>query len=402
MIEKLEGVLNFLKTAQLENEETLVFLKPHLEGLEDSLKYIPIGPSFPLLPAEIKTRILNHLCNTDAFTAASVCHEWKKILESESRFTGKTVSLGKFDYNCRLPNDEHRCEQCSKDNQCVNPEVMLKAITDHKIDIHLEIHDPIDEEVDSKLIAAGLTSVSNLSLSGECTCPSRGEYDYYPDMSHDSDGVVHFANQWIRNPLSFDQLEETFKDIDKNEKIMERMDFQELDLSELNQNRLNDCLVNKVKRLSLRGTTHGDMLNFKMFIRKLAGKSSEFTLKHLTLSRLKLPNELARKIGNALCNVEHVEWRRTVPIKLRTMKQLFQNVLTRPVQIKNFINQKTFDCRKLISPEDLKKFLNKMTKLFMEVKVTREQTEAANSLPDVSARFDFHGGYTVIQKGLWN
>ena len=134
VIERYEKVLNFLKGVQMNNAENLVHIKKPLEDLESNLKCIPNGPLFnDVLPTEIKDYILrlsypcvswSYPCDSKAFVAASVCKEWKRVLEN--RFEGKKVVI------------EEECSQCI-DEECVNTTDMLKAAVTHKLDVHLFI-----------------------------------------------------------------------------------------------------------------------------------------------------------------------------------------------------------------------------------------------------------------------
>jgi len=78
--EELEEVLNFLKGVQIASYEDLNVMKKPLDHLQSTLKYIPLGQDFNILPAEIKMNILSYLYELDALHGASVCQEWEGIL----------------------------------------------------------------------------------------------------------------------------------------------------------------------------------------------------------------------------------------------------------------------------------------------------------------------------------
>ena len=91
VIERYEEVLNILKSVPIWYKDDLNFFKYILDDyLEAYLKYIPNGPFFnDVIPTEIKEKILStsYLCDSQAFVGASVCQEWKGILEN--RLKGK-------------------------------------------------------------------------------------------------------------------------------------------------------------------------------------------------------------------------------------------------------------------------------------------------------------------------
>ena len=128
VIAELEEVLNFLKGAQITDEHVLNNIKEPLSDLRSSLKYIPTETPFEMIPTEIKTKILSYLCDTNAFTAASVCAEWKEILES--RFSENVVTIGKR--TC-----SYQCRDTTKHSVSLENSNMLEAAATHKIDVHL-------------------------------------------------------------------------------------------------------------------------------------------------------------------------------------------------------------------------------------------------------------------------
>ena len=73
VIEKLEEVLLFLKSTPIKNDEALIYIKKPLNQLQSNLKYLPTEQSFNNFPAEIKRKTLDYLCDSHAFTSASVC-----------------------------------------------------------------------------------------------------------------------------------------------------------------------------------------------------------------------------------------------------------------------------------------------------------------------------------------
>ena len=331
VIAELEEVLNFLKGVQITDEHVLNNIKEPLSDLRSSLKYIPTETPFEMFSTEIKTKILSYLCDTNAFTAASVCAEWKEILES--RFTENVVTIGKR--TC-----SYQCRDITKHSVSLENSNMLEAAATHKIDVHLSILHSV-REVDSKVITGALTSVSSFSIRGDCECEDNGDM-YECDI----------------NPLSVDQLEELFKGLEKRVEAMEEVDIECLDLTELNQDRLANCFVTKIKKLTLCGSRRC----------------------------VEVDVDVHRHHGDEMFNLE-------------TFEQLIENILTdtRPVVIKNLIIWKNFDFRTLINTEDLRKLCNKMVTLLLIGQFTVEQLEAARSLPDVKVS----GVFTKwIEKGF--
>jgi len=79
-VEKLKETLNILDNINVKNEDSLEYIKEPIDDLMSKLKYLPVEPSFDILPPEMKTKILGYLSTNEALTAASVCQEWKDIL----------------------------------------------------------------------------------------------------------------------------------------------------------------------------------------------------------------------------------------------------------------------------------------------------------------------------------
>ena len=104
-IDNLEAILHFLKSVQIKDDDIIVNIKKPLDNLKSSLKYIPTESFFETIPTEIKTKILNNLCDSNAFIAAAVCLDWKQILGS--RFTERKVTIG-----------ESCCDSQCRDNMC--------------------------------------------------------------------------------------------------------------------------------------------------------------------------------------------------------------------------------------------------------------------------------------------
>ena len=160
--------------------------------------------NFNDLPPEIKEDILSYLCNSNAFTAASVCQEWKMMLGS--RFTEEVdtrviIGLGNNFADNIIRQTDKRKYRCNKSKNChlsLSPEVMLKASADHKLNVHLEIvhnHNVTQvSKVDSKVVTKGLLCVKRFTLSG-------------------------------RNPLLFHQLEDLFKGLERGDKVMEHVEL---------------------------------------------------------------------------------------------------------------------------------------------------------------------------------
>ena len=63
VIDKLEEMLKFFRDAEIKNDNSLININEQLDDVISLLKYIPSEPSFDSLPREIKTDILNHLCD---------------------------------------------------------------------------------------------------------------------------------------------------------------------------------------------------------------------------------------------------------------------------------------------------------------------------------------------------
>ena len=82
VIKKLEEALNTLRQIEIKNEDSFDIVNEPLDDFLSKLKYLPTNPSFDILPTEIKTDIFSYLCDSGAFVAASVCYEWKEIIET--------------------------------------------------------------------------------------------------------------------------------------------------------------------------------------------------------------------------------------------------------------------------------------------------------------------------------
>lgn len=170
---------------------------------------IPNGPLFnDVIPTEIKEHILSLSFPRDAdvFVAAAVCQDWKMILES--RF------------------GEQKMIFLSETDEYVEAAELMGAAAAHKLDVHLVIDKPVTE-VDSKLVTEALTSVSKLTVKNNLV------YNYDVEI------------------LSDEQFDHLFASMEKGEKIMDEVKLINLDLTGINQERLANCFVTKIKRLTL-------------------------------------------------------------------------------------------------------------------------------------------------------
>lgn len=352
-------------------------MKKPLDELESSLKYIPIGPFFnDVFPAEIKEYILNLSCSCDpkVFIAASVCKEWKRIFKS--RFNDKKVIIGED------------CSKCGKD-ECVEVKDMMKAVATHKLDLDLVIRKPVTQ-VDSKLIADAFTSVSKLTVI---------------DHDHHTERPLTLSNE---------QLEHLFE----RNKIMEEVNFVNLDLRWCNQEKLANYL-SRIKKLSL------DQTNFDVekFMVKLSQDSTNIQLTHLSLYfdfHLTDFLSIGDNLVDGLCNVENifikiVSGDLDVSFTKSIMERLFKNILQTPAKIKTLIiapcmvdsdgwsyEQYLFGFGSLINPQDLKTLFSKMENLSLEGIFTVEQLEAVGSLEDVQvtrSESDYGQVFHSIKKG---
>jgi len=321
VIEKLEEVLLFLKSTPIKNDEALISIKRPLNQLQSNLKYLPTEQSFNNFPAEIKRKTLDYLCDSHAFTSASVCQEWKEIFES--RFTELAVTIGKrcCAKNCRDHRGFRRSEKACQ---------MLKALATHRMDVDLSITHPI-KQIDSKIVTQALTSVSKLTISSEenCTCQ-------YGDGDDSDSGEC----ECDLNPLTLEQLQDLFRALEKKDGIVEKVKLEALDLTDLDQDSLANCFMNKIKNLTLEGVTFKE----EIFFRKLSEEPTEFQLTSLILNSL-------------------------------------------------------VDFRSLINREGMERLFNKMVKLQLKGNFTWAQVVAVNDLPDVKVSI-INDSMAVIQKGF--
>ena len=297
VIERLEKLVHFLKGTQT-NEEYLEHIKKPLDYIEVSLKNIPNGPFFnEVFPMEIKKYILSlaYSCDYQAFIAATVCQDWKNILEA--RFKDKKVVIGESCSKC-----EYSC--------CVKPVDMMKAAIVHKIKTHLVISKGF-VGINSNLIVDALTSISKFTIAN---------YSNHPDLATlpgianipDFAAFLQFQNARRRRTiLSNDQLGHLFESIENGDKIMEDVRLVLVNFRSLNQDILANCLVNKTKRLTLDqadGRPEFNMLDVNTFIRKLQD-SPNIKLTHLTLEDFSfVVKDGLANVVKALCNVENLKW----------------------------------------------------------------------------------------------
>ena len=99
--------------------------------------------------------------------------------------------------------------------------------------------------VDSKLVTEALTSVSRFSLIGDCTCADRFE------GHSDDDSFEDYEYECKQNPMSNDQLEDLFRGLEKKMETIEEVKLRYMNLEDLNQDRLVNCFVKKIKNLTL-------------------------------------------------------------------------------------------------------------------------------------------------------
>jgi len=360
IVEILRKVANFLENVQIMNEDSLVNISKPLDNLLSSLKYLPIEPFFTNLPKEIKTDILSYLCESGAFVGASVCQEWRDILNKKLN-TVRKVTIGKSCTN------KYSCQN----SVCFMPEEMLKASITLKLNIPLEICCPV-KNVDSKLLAEGLMSVSDFTITDKCEC----------------------TEDYVGPRLTEDQMSDLFESLEKESEMESRVRTVQLrgvDMTHMDQDRLINCLL-KTKELSLDQSLHWkNGLDFEMLIEKLL--QVPIKLSHLVLRYIAYSEDSAVDLANALCRVKSASLGQSFPIRTATITHLLQNILQRPLvldgmdwqvqhsRIQNLSIKVKIDWRGLITAEDLKNLITKLTKLYVWGRFTPEQMQAVMSLP---------------------
>ena len=370
VIKKLEEALNTLRQIEIKNEDSFDIVNEPLDDFLSKLKYLPTNPSFDILPTEIKTDIFSYLCDSGAFVAASVCYEWKEIIETRlKKVDGVEIGL-----HC---SNEYECEdkEC-----CFMPEEILKASIALKSDVPLSLCRPIPW-VDSQLIAEGLASASSLIIKGKCDCATCGEDD--EDDEDDEDEPTLTENQFKR----------LFEALERKSDVMTSLKLLNLDLTFLPQNSLTDFLLSITRSLTLDEGQFGTIFNVKKFVRKLSRvPDGSHELRELKIHHLDY-SESPYRMADALCNVFTVQLYPEFTLKMATIRRLFHNILnqifiTRPIMIKNLAIYANIDYRTLIDPDVLKTLLGMMRMISLTGTFTPEQVEAVRFLPGVEASLD--------------
>lgn len=354
--DKLEEMLKFFRQAPIKNEDSLTNINVQLEDMKSSLKYVPTEPTFDSLPTEIKTDILSYLCDSGTFVSASVSQEWNKILERNLKLVDHVI-LGKHCSN------SHECE----DTKCFMPEEFLKAAVTHKLDVPLTYCHPLPKDIDKQLIVEGLACASNLRIRDDCDCNDEGfECD--------------------------EQFEHLIEELEKNGKNMDSLELIDMELGDLDQSKLLNFLLNKVKKLTLDDCENGEMFDNKLFLKSLLRISTDSQLTCLTLrnfeypSYQKYPKLCTLGVADAMCKVPSINLAFLPPNrKKKTVKRVIKNIQNQNVRIKNFELGEDIDWRDVISPEELKNTLEKMDKLVLIGTFTVAQVEAAKSLLGIEA-----------------
>jgi len=361
IVEQMKKVTNFLEHVPIMNEESLKIISKPWIGLLSSLKYLPIQSFFTNLPVEIKTGILSYLCDSGAFIAASVCQEWRDLLVKERLNKFKKVTIGKCCSN------KYSCHN----RKCFKPKEMLEASITLKLNIPMVICYPVTN-VDSKLLAEGLMSVSDFTIT--------------------DDDV--FMNMKI---LTKDQTRELFESLENESKLesqVRSIQLRGLDMTHLDQDRLINCLLLKTNNLSLAQGLHcstgpqKNILDFKMLIYKLLEVPIKFRVSHLHLEYMEYREDSDVDLANALCRVKSVTLGKSFLLSCATTKRLIKNILNldrivQPSRIETLLILDNMNWRSLITPKDLKIFITKMGALTVKGRFTLEQRQAAMSLPGV-------------------
>ena len=370
VIDKLEEMLKFFRDAEIKNDNSLININEQLDDVISLLKYVPSEPSFDSLPREIKTDILNHLCDAGAFIAVSVSQEWMQILERNLKQVDK-ISLGRHCSNGhKSPLIRNKVMEC-EDMNCFMPEEFLRAEMTHNLDIPLFICHPLGD-IDTELFVEGLSGFSNLSIEDDCCCPN----DFEPS-------------------ISFHQLQALFEEFEGKGKIMDTLQLIGINLTGLNPIKLVNYLLNKVKNLTLFDCGLDSMFkDNELFIEFLLQITTESQLSSLTIRCVEYPDSeeypnLSRDFADALCKVPSVVLSvLPIDIEKKIAKRLFRNIRTQNIRMKNFELEEDIDWRGVLSPGKLKKTLEKMDTLKLVGNFTAAQVEAAKSLPGIEANFN--------------
>jgi len=369
VIKKLEEVLNLLRNLTIKNEESLTALDKPLDDILSNLKYLPTDPSFDILPTEIKTDIFSYLCDSRAFVAASVCQEWKSIIERRLMKI-EELTIGKHCSN-EYDEDYDECEG----NECFMPEEVLKASIFLKLDIPLTICHPL-RDVDSNIIVEALSSVSSLRIEGECS--------WCTVESLDEDDE---ENQPIMRKREFKKL---FKALNDRSEMMNSLELGGLDLRSLNQKKLVKCLLNKTYSLTLNGGDFPDnnkLIKLDTLVKGLLEVSQDSKLKELSLHNLTDEDLDDEDYADAVCKVYSVHLDGSY-LDLDMIDRLIDNILNRPITLKKITISEEFDWDTLIEPDDLKTLIEKMSGVDLIGVFSPEQVETIRFLPGVQASVD--------------
>ena len=356
IVKKLKMALNFLEEVNIEDDESLINISKPVEDLLTSLKYFPTNSlTFCKLPTELKTEILSYLCDPGAFLAASVCQEWRNILEDRLRGL-ESVSLG------RCCSARH-CQNYA----CYKPEEMMKASLTHNLDLCLRICHPITQ-VDSTILVKALTNVSKLEITGDCGC-------------REDDGE-HFRNE----TLSKTQFNNLFQALDNNSKV-KTLTLKSVDLSFLDQDQLIGSLLG-VQTLTLEQGFYMNhdkmkMLDSRKFIKRLVEDGATSTLTNLTLEYLDYPEEWAKYLARGLAKITNVTLGSPFLLKRGALHHLLMYILSKEnIRMKTLNMHNHLDWR-LLKPKCLKALFTKFEALSIYGKFSGDQLEVVKALQDV-------------------
>ena len=369
VIAKLKQALNILESVQIKNEDSVDILDKPVDELLSFLKYLPTEKHFSILPIEIRTDILSHLCHNGSFVAASVCQEWRDILAP------KIVNLSEVSIGKRCSN-KYTCE----DGACFMPQEVLKAAIVTKMDVILAIRHPVPH-VDTNLLVQGFKSVSKIMISGWCKDESYG----------------------VGSTLTNVQIEHLFVGLEQHFENITVLNLERVDMTHLDQNRLINCLL-KVKVLRLRESSTYKVVDVQMLIQKLLQVSNP-KLKTLALGYLNFPADQSEDMANALCKIERIQLGYSFPRNrdVVVIKQLMANILSQNIAMKQLTILTKHEWSQLISSEDLKTMISNMEALYLIGRFSSEQIGEATSLPGIETKkFAFgHKIYKNTNKLLW-
>ena len=172
-----------------------------------------------------------------------------------------------------------------------------------------------------------------------------------------------FFDNETKYVLSNHQLEYLIDGIEKNEKVINRLELKKIDLTHLDQGKLINFLFTKIKQLELDckfhslGFLHDNMLNLEILIGKLLQDSPEVKLSKLTLINFTCPDEIGEDLADALCKVESVSCCGVIFLRYVTIKKLILTILTGSIKTKQLILGFLEDFSNLVSPEDLRSLI---------------------------------------------